>query len=64
MVVAPTPEEWEEWSKWLGENTRKEISRAMNGYMKNWSPEEQADEVRYIIDMFRDELKYRIQQQY
>jgi hypothetical protein len=59
VVIKPTPKEWEEWSRWLGENTRADISRALN-YTKGWSPEEQADEIKYLIDRRRDELKEMI----
>lgn len=61
VVVKPTAEEYVEWSKWLGENTREDINRMMEGYGKHWDPLSQADEVKYLINERRKELKDMIE---
>lgn len=52
-----TPEEYEKLSKWTGEEVRKRISYALNTYMGGWSPEEQVDEIRWIINELGKEAK-------
>jgi hypothetical protein len=60
VVVKPTAEQFVEWSKWLGENTKNDIADAMR-YGSNWSAEDMADEVKYLINERRKELKDMIE---
>ena len=55
-----TPESWEQMSKWLGNRYKDEIGRAMSTYMRGWSPEEQADEIEFIIKEIKDEAKEKV----
>ena len=57
-----TPESWEEMSKWLGSRYRKEIGSAMNSYMRSWSPEEQADEIEYLIKQVKEEARKKVKE--
>lgn len=56
-VYSFTPESWEEMSNWLGDEYKSRIGYAMNTYMKGWSAEEQAEEIKFIIKQVKDEAK-------
>ena len=55
-----TRETWEVICKWLGNRYKQEISSAMNTYIRNWSAEEQADEIKYIIKQVKNEAREKV----
>lgn len=52
-----TPESWAEMSEWLGKEYKSRISYAMETYMRGWSEEEQAEEIKWIIKDVKEEAK-------
>lgn len=53
------PESWAKMSKWLGARYKTEINNVM-GYMQGSSPEEQADEIKFIIKEIKEEAREKV----
>ena len=54
------PESWEKMSNWLGDEYKSRIGYAMNTYMKSWSVEDQAEEIKFIIKEVKEEARERV----